>query len=163
MDSQLSITIRPVQPKDAAGIAGLLREMGWFAHLAAEVPEATTARIRRNLDLCAADDSHTILTAVKGDDTVAGYIAVHWLLYLILMGPEGYVSELFVRVSERGRGIGTRLLDGVKQVAQERGCARLMLINGRHRESYARQFYIKNGWQERPEMANLVYLLKPAP
>jgi len=34
-----------------------------------------------------------------------------------------------------------------------------MLVNMRHRESYERQFYSKQGWKERAEAANFVYPL----
>ena len=33
-----------------------------------------------------------------------------------------------------------------------------MLINRRDRESYARGFYVKQGWVEQPEAARFVYV-----
>ena len=90
---------------------------------------------------------------------MVGYAAVHWLPYLLLAGPEGYVSELFVRDSEQGKGVGTKLLEVVKREAEERGCSRLMLLNMRYRESYQRGFYKKLGWQEREDAANFVLQL----
>ena len=77
-----------------------------------------------------------------------------------LAGPEGYVSELFVCAAERGKGMGSRLLEAIKEEALARGCSRLTLINLRHRESYERGFYTTRGWQERPEAASFVYLLE---
>ncbi len=89
-----------------------------------------------------------------------GYAAVHWLPYLFMPGPEGFVSELFIDDEARGQGIGTKLLESVKQEAQARGCTRLSLINLRDRESYQRGFYAKLGWQERPDAANFILRLK---
>jgi GNAT superfamily N-acetyltransferase len=76
-----------------------------------------------------------------------------------MAGPEGYVSELFVRESARGQGVGGQLLDAIETEARARGCTRLSLINLRHRESYRRQFYVKAGWQERGAAANFIYAL----
>ena len=36
---------------------------------------------------------------------------------------------------------------------------RWMLVNSRERPSYQREFYKKNGWQERESMANFVFEL----
>jgi GNAT superfamily N-acetyltransferase len=100
-----------------------------------------------------------VYVAETEEGEIAGYAAVHWLPYLLLLGPEGYVSELFIRESDRGQGIGTQLLEVVKQEAEARGCARLMLLNMHERESYRRGFYKKQGWEERPDAANFVYPL----
>jgi GNAT superfamily N-acetyltransferase len=75
---------------------------------------------------------------------------------LLLSGPEGYVSELFVAEGARGRGVGTRLIEAVEALARERGCSRLLLLNVRERESYERGFYAARGWQERPGVANFI-------
>jgi GNAT superfamily N-acetyltransferase len=143
--------------EDAAAIADLLRALDWFAHIGKETAEATRERVGRHLDLCNADDSHAVYVAQSRHGEVVGYCAVHWLPYLMLAGPEGYVSELFLRESWRGQGIGGRLLEMVKAEAKERGCARLMLLNLSHRDSYKRGFYGKHGWQERQEAINFVY------
>jgi len=64
-----------------------------------------------------------------------------------------------VQESHRGQGIGSQLLEVMKAEARKRGCSRLMLINLRKRESYQRQFYRKQGWEEREGVANFVYHL----
>ncbi len=150
--------IRKAQIEDAGAIADLLRSLGWFTHLNAEPEETTAERIGRHLALCNADDSHSVYVA-EAEGAILGYVAVHWLPYLILAGPEGYISELFLGEAARGQGIGTRLLDVAKQEAETRGCARLRLINNKTRESYQRKFYEKQGWQERDDFATFVYPL----
>lgn len=145
--------------KDASDIADLLRSMGWFNHINSETEQETQERVARHLGLCNADNSHTVYVAQNAAGEIEGYCAVHWLPYLMLAGPEGYVSELFLRESSRGQGIGRRLLESAKAEAKERGCARLMLLNLRERESYKRGFYKKQGWQERQEAINFVYIM----
>lgn len=153
--------IRAAQPDDAAGIADLIVRLGAFQHhFEGLSTDAIQQRVGKHLDSCLADDSHTVLVAVTAPDRIVGYAAVHWLPYLFMPGPEGFVSELFVDDAARGQGIGTKLLESVKQEAQTRGCTRLSLINIRDRESYQRGFYAKLGWQERSDAANFIYRLR---
>lgn len=153
----MDVEIRRARAEDAPAIAELLREIGYFERINREAPETTRERVARHLALCGADGSHSVYVAEGPQGGIAGYGAVHWLPYLILSGPEGYVSELFLREAARGQGIGAKLLEAIKAEAGERGCARLCLLNRKDRESYRRGFYAKQGWEERELMANFVY------
>jgi len=144
---------------DAPGIAGVLRELGWFDPINTETETETTERVRRHLRLCLKDDSHSVFVAKSPDGTTFGYASAHWNPYLFLPGLEGYISELFVQPEHRGQGIGTQLLKTIEQEARQRNCYRLMLINNRTRKSYLLGFYGKNGWEERPQMANFILKL----
>ena len=153
--------VRPATPDDVPAIAALLRGLGWFALINDETTAKTETRVKKHLRLCTADDSHSVLVAEDVKGAVMGYVAVHWLPYLMLPGPEGYVSELFVAETARSTGAGTRLLEAVREIAVSRGCSRLMLVNRKTRESYKRGFYRKLGWEEREEFANFVLHLPP--
>jgi len=152
----MSIQIRRAEADDASALAKLLRSLNLFSQINNEDHQTTQQRVRRHLGLCTSDDSHLVLVAQLPGGEIAGYCAVHWLPYLILTGPEGYVSELFIREEFRGQSIGSQLLKKIKMEARERGCSRLMLLNMRMRESYKRQFYAKQGWEERPDAANFI-------
>lgn len=158
-----TIEIRPADLGDAPALALLLRELGWFTHMnagdAASPTTENTDRVMLHLEKCLANSSHSVYVAQDDEGEIVGYTAVHWLPYLFMTGPEGFISELFVRETARGYGLGARLLAEVKTEALTRGVSRLSLLNGRHRESYQRQFYEKQGWEERPYMANFVYHL----
>lgn len=152
--------IRLAHLNDAAALTDLLTGLGSFQHHFGNAPaEVIQERVRQKLFLNLADKSHSVYVAENPDGRIAGYAAVHWLPYLFLPGPEGFVSELFVQESARGQGLGSRLLAAVKAEAIERGCSRLSLINMRSRESYQRGFYGKQGWEERPEAANFILRL----
>ncbi|HSE88021.1 MAG TPA: GNAT family N-acetyltransferase [Candidatus Binatia bacterium] len=153
----MSIQIRQVSAQDAPQLAELLREIGWFKSFKSEPLEVAIQRVRLHIEQCLADNSHSIFVAEARDGAIVGYGSVHWLPYLFLQGPEGLVSELFVRESARGQGVGRELLRNIETTARARGCARLSLINLRNRESYMRQFYVKAGWEERREAANFIY------
>ena len=152
-------TIRKAQLDDAPTLADLLRGLDWFERIRLEPPEKTTASVTRHLEQCLLDGSHSIYVAEDQAGELVGYVAVHWLPYLFLPGLEGFISELFVRETARGASVGSRLLRAVTLEARERGCYRLSLLNGRHRESYHRKFYEKQGWEERPTMVNFVYYI----
>jgi GNAT superfamily N-acetyltransferase len=155
----VTFIIRKAEAADAAAIADLLKSLKLFAHIDSEDVQDTQARISKHL-AWDADDNHLVLVAqAESGGDIAGYCAVHWLPYLILSGPEGYVSELFIRNDFRGQGIGGQLLESVKAEAGRRGCSRLMLLNMRRRESYQRQFYAKHGWEERLDAANFILKL----
>jgi GNAT superfamily N-acetyltransferase len=100
-----------------------------------------------------------VYVARAAGKAVLGYVSVHWLPYLIHTGPDGYISELFIRDSARGQGIGARLLETVEAEGIRRGSRRLMLLNMRQRESYQRGFYAKHGWEERLQAATFVKIL----
>ncbi|MBI5521666.1 MAG: GNAT family N-acetyltransferase [Desulfarculus sp.] len=148
------VSIRPAQASDAAEIAAILQDLGWFAHLNAMDEAQAQDHVARQLGLCQADASHLVLVAQEPGGQVVAYGAIHWLPYLIKPGPEGYVSELFVRQAWRGQGVGGALLAAMEGEARARGCSQLMLINNQERDSYRRAFYAKQGWQERRAMAN---------
>jgi GNAT superfamily N-acetyltransferase len=158
--ASMKIQTRKVKVQDAADLAELLGEIGWFESFKNEPFETVIQQVRLHIEQCLADNSHSIFIAEPRDGKIVGYGSVHWLPYLFLKGLEGYVSELFVRDSARGQGVGRELLRTIETEARARGCARLALINLRNRESYTRQFYVKAGWEERPEAANFIYRIR---
>jgi GNAT superfamily N-acetyltransferase len=160
--STKTIKIRHAVKGDAAAIAQILHEMGWFSGLEAESLAQTAVRTEQLLPDGTVVAHHSVYVAESDEAEVVGYTAVHWLPYFFMTGPEGFVSELFVSPAARGQGVGGQLLAAVQAEAKTRGCTRLSLLNGRHRESYQRQFYEKLGWEERPFMANFVYHFKEA-
>ena len=151
--------IRKAAIDDAPRLAKLLQGIGWFESFSNREFEDSVTRVESRLQQCLADDSHSIYVAESPHGEIAGYGSVHWLPYLFMAGPEGYVSELFVRDDARGQGVGRQLLRIIEVEARARGCQRLSLINLRNRESYQRQFYLKAGWHERSEAANFVYTI----
>ena len=146
--------IREASLEDAASIAKLLRSLGYFAHFANEHEARSVARVQHHLEEFLIQPNHSVWVAE--DDAIVGYIAVQWLPNLALKSSEAYISELFIHEDYRAKGIGSSLLNNAEQVALERGCCRLHLINKRERESYQRRFYEIVGWEERSSMVDFV-------
>lgn len=142
-----NILIREAQREDASAIAAILRTLGWVERMKNETAVTTEQHVAHMLELAAREDCNTVLVAERNDGTVVGYLAVHWFPNL-MRGLDGYVSELFVHPDATGQGAGSRLIEAVRMHATRRGCARLILMNRRIRESYRRGFYAKHGWEE---------------
>jgi GNAT superfamily N-acetyltransferase len=156
----MNTKIRKAKVEDADGIVEILKQAGKSVYSMPTPYVATTEQVAAQIRMCHADKSHTVYVAENDGGRIVGYVGAHWLPYLFLDGPEGYLSELFIDESCRGNSIGTGLLKAVESEARERGCSRLLLLNSRARESYRRSFYRKKGWTEREEAANFVYNLK---
>jgi GNAT superfamily N-acetyltransferase len=150
--------IRKVEERDCDQLIDLLINVGWFNEYFSGPLDLLKEKFIKHINFCIEDNSHSLYAAEEDDKIITGYISVHWLPYLFLAGPEGYISELFIREKERGKGTGKKLLETVKYEALERGCSRLSLLNGRNRESYNRSFYQKQGFIERDQLVN--YILK---
>jgi GNAT superfamily N-acetyltransferase len=150
------ITVRRVTAPDAPVIALILRELGWFDWINSEAEAATEARVREVIESWESDGNQLALLAEEESGVPVGYAFAHCYPYMMLPGPELYLSELFVREAWRGMGVGRGLLQGVTSFASSKGCSRLMLVTGNDRDSYVRHFYQKNGWVERPHIANFI-------
>lgn len=158
MTSQhIEMNIREAEANDLDSIITLIKEFNFIKEN--ESYEDVYKAMMETLKLCNIDKSHTVLISEEIAGDFLGFIVIHWLPYLIFRRPEGYVSELFITSSARGKGVGTRLLEKARKEARKRGCFRLNVLNRKDRSSYHRKFYKKDGWTEREEIANFVFKL----
>lgn len=130
--------------------------MNELRSVAQQTSEITARTIEVNLKRIETSGSSTAYVAEVPEGTLIGYAAVHWVPFLFLSGGEAYVTELFVRPSHSGKGVGSSFLETIVAESKRRGCARVSLLNGRDVESYHREFYKNRGWIERSGMANFV-------
>jgi GNAT superfamily N-acetyltransferase len=158
-----SFNIRPARPTDVPGLTDVIRSIPWFEEIQRQERSQTLTQVLRQLEQCLANDDHQVYVAVSssektaGDDEVLGYCSVHWEYALFHTGPDGYISELFIKDTARGQGIGSALLKTVEAEAQRRSANRLMLLNIRIRESYQRGFYAGRGWKEWIDAAPFIF------
>lgn len=150
------VTYRAATVADADHIAQLLLDIGWFSGLKGKSHAEISAIVANHLSNSSTETTTTVAIV---DEVVRGYSNTHWLHDLFMPAPEGYVSEVFVSPSHQGQGIGKALLASIVAEGKQRGAFRLSLINGKHRDSYQRSYYQKQGWEERELMANFVYWL----
>jgi GNAT superfamily N-acetyltransferase len=151
--------IRKAILEDVSQLVKIIRELDWLPIFPDLEDQSVERILMEQLSRCMADDSHLVLVAQNDSREIVGYCSAHWLPYLLLTGPECYISELFVRSDHRNSGVGALLMSEMKREAVNRGCVRLMLITGSNRESYRRGFYSKQGWEERDRIRNFVFPL----
>ena len=111
---------------------------GYLAFYRAELPDATTrATFER---LCAGSDGLFGLLALE--DSGGGIGMANCVVHASTWSrrPTCYLEDLFVAPAERGRDLGRRLLEAVKQAAADRGAERVywhtQQYNGRARSLY---------------------------
>ena len=153
-----TLSIREARVEDAETMAVILREIGWSEKRNALPLQDVSKPIAELLQYCQKDKmNHTVLVAADEKGQVIGFTSVHWVPFIMLGSWEGYVSDVFVSPNAGGRGAGRMLIETVMEEGKRRGCMRLMLTNGKDKDSYKRGFYKKLGWTERPQVANFVY------
>ena len=155
------IKVRRAIRSDAREMAGILRELGWSKRRNNMKLEEVTKPIEDLIEHSIKDkDGHTVYVAIDKSLNVIGFTNVHWVPFIMLGSYEGYITDVFVRPSASGKGVGTLLVKTVMKEGKVRGCMRLMLTNGKNKPSYKRGFYKQLGWTERPNVANFVYYYK---
>lgn len=137
--------IRKLKSQDLPRFALLLKsleEPRWSRELD---EQALLENLQERLDKA----SQSMYFIAEEQEELVAYAAVHWIPFLLLQGPEAYVTELFVHPQSRGSGAGRALLQEIEKQARARGCHRLGLINFKDSLSYQRRFYAKSGFKER--------------
>jgi ribosomal protein S18 acetylase RimI-like enzyme len=152
---EVKMTIREVKMEDAPSLRELLIDIGWF-NQGKIAEEGFIQKLERMVAWNIEGEDHLLLVAEENGEII-GYVAIHFIPYLFMGSPEGYISELFVKNAARGKGVGSRLLSEAVKEGISRGCSRLQLVNMKNRESYARGFYTARGWRERVNAADFVY------
>lgn len=83
----MTLAIRKAHSHDAPALMELLQEIGWFHFVNTHPAETVLARVQQHLDLCLADDSHSLYVVQDGAGRIIGYANVHWLPYLFHPAP----------------------------------------------------------------------------
>lgn len=89
-----------------------------------------------------ADQGYRLLAAWRGDEVVA--LAGYRLQENTLYGRFVYVDDLVTCATERGSGLGQRMIEAVRADAQRLGCAQLVLDTGLG-NALAQRFYFRQG------------------
>lgn len=124
---------------DVAAVHGLIAELGY-----ADLEKDAFARGYSSV-LC---DAAQQVWLAELDGLVVGLMSLSARPQMRLAGPIVTVDELVVSERARGAGVGKMLIDRAKKEAQRLGALRLELLTARGRPSYARWFYLKNGFLE---------------
>lgn len=116
-----NLTIRDVRPEDAKTILALITELAIYEKAEHEV-HATEETIRQSL--FANDSAAKALIAENEAGDVVAYV-IYFFSYSTWLAKNGlFLEDLYVKESERGKGIGKTLLAYLAKVALEKGCGR---------------------------------------
>lgn len=93
-----------------------------------------------------ADDLHSTLLALDEDGDAVGVLTIVESLGLYAGGRIGVINELYVVPEYRSEGVGKLLLDAAKELADQRGWARIEVTTPG--EDYAKtlRFYEREGF-----------------
>jgi ribosomal protein S18 acetylase RimI-like enzyme len=109
------MTIVNAEPKHAARISALVRELAEEEGESSPVTEAFVLSYLKDTDVC-------ILLAEEGGEAL-GMISLSFRQNLFHAGLSCTIEELVVGKSARGKGIGGSLLDIALETADKRDCA----------------------------------------
>lgn len=132
--------IRPATREDFDQLLVLFRQL-WPTKLI--VPERLGAVFARAMST----PSRQYFCAIE-EGQIVGLGGVSFRDNLWQEGEIAYVEELVVHEKCRGKGIGWELLDRFTELARTRGCRRIELDSGFHREA-AHRFYEQHGLEKR--------------
>jgi GNAT superfamily N-acetyltransferase len=137
----LEYTIRAARVEDWPPIAGLLVELGRDVSPSAAENPSYVIRFGGHLAL---RESRTLVAEEPGG-RVLGFLDMEFRQRLGHPRPQGWVNDLVVTETARGRGVGAALLDHAEQLARARGCFRMSLETSAWRDATHR-FYEGRGW-----------------
>jgi GNAT superfamily N-acetyltransferase len=134
------ITIRPAVASDAPLILQLIRELAEFENLEHEC-RTSEAELREHLF---GPHPYAEVLIASLENQPVGFALFFHNYSTFLSKPGIYLEDLYVREAVRAHGIGTALLEAVRQLAVERGCGRFewSVLNWNKR---AIEFYEKMG------------------
>ena len=145
--SRSKIRIRPLRPTDIEAIMRLHRELGWNPAF-----QSDGSTLRQRLAALITEETALLLVA-EINGKVGGYIHGQTMTYLLFAGSEMMITEVFVREKYRDKGVGKALMIAMEAEAAKQKCFRISVMNSRQRDSYKRNFYPSQGYDERDQTA----------
>jgi GNAT superfamily N-acetyltransferase len=112
--------LRPAEPRDAAAIVGLIRELAEFeklTHLLQVTPESLHPHLFGERPVVEAQ-------VAEADGEVVAFALFFTNFSTFLSRPGLYLEDLYVSPARRGQGIGEALLARLGAIAVERGYGR---------------------------------------
>jgi ribosomal protein S18 acetylase RimI-like enzyme len=113
-------------------------------------------RIERILNNFLIDDQYKLspclLVAQDALHGVMGYIIIQWLTETWSEFSEAFISNFYVKIVCRQKGIGGSLLNQAIAEAKKRRCSRLFLESNRNNLTYEAQYYQNRGFNERSDL-----------
>jgi GNAT superfamily N-acetyltransferase len=137
VSAEFTCVVRPAQPRDCDGMAGLAGQLGY---------KCSGDEVRKQLSDMQDASDYAVLVAELPGGKIAGWIGAY-IFRSIEAGSWPEVNGLVVDENLRSRGIGKRLLDAAEQWAQSIGYDAISVRSNITRDR-AHQFYKNNGYEQ---------------
>ncbi|RBP46408.1 ribosomal protein S18 acetylase RimI-like enzyme [Roseimicrobium gellanilyticum] len=132
----MECTIRQAKSEDAAGIAHLIKVLG-YGLKADDVP----ARLEDY-----ANDASRVFVAVHESGALVGFLSFHAIPLFHEPGALGRITAMAIDPEHERQGIGTALVGAAEEFARVCDCLRVEVTSGDRREKDAHVFYAKLGY-----------------
>ena len=132
--------IRLATENDLQAAFKLMTELGY--------PDVELARFAKTYHEVLEHPAMLLIVAEDENEKVIGLASISNRPRLRLTGNLVTIDEFVIAANARGKGAGRELLNAAIAMAKKLGARRLELETNRARESYRREFYIKNGFIE---------------
>ena len=133
------ITIRTASITDLAAVAYLFDQYRQFYKQSEDIDGATVFLQERM------EKNETVILLALEDGEVVGFTQLFPIFSSVSMRKAWLLNDLFVQEDQRGKGIGTKLLDAAKQLGRNTEAKWLLLQTGADNKT-AQAVYEKNGW-----------------
>lgn len=135
----------------------LLPLLELYTHLHEEGIPAMDDQLEAMWAQILADPNHHIL--VGEEDGVLVSSCVLAVIPNLTRGPRPYalIENVVTRREYRGRGYASRILNHAREIAQEAGCYKIMLMTG-SKEDATLEFYRRAGYNDRDKTAFIQWL-----
>jgi putative acetyltransferase len=115
----VQVTIRAYEPRDAAGVADVfyrsVREVARSDYTDDQVKAWVPGPLNVEQGHLRSSDGRLVLVAAEEQDRVVAFIDLE---------PDGHIDRLYCAPEAAGRGIASRLYDGLEAAAREEGVGR---------------------------------------
>jgi GNAT superfamily N-acetyltransferase len=132
--------IRLATENDVQAAFRLMTDLGY--------PDVELERFTRAYHAVLVHPAMLLIVAEDENEEVIGLASISNRPQLRLTGNLVTIDEFVVAADARGKGVGRELLNAAIAMANKLGARRLELETNRARESYRREFYVKNGFIE---------------
>jgi putative acetyltransferase len=133
----VQVTVRTYEPRDAAGLADVfyrsVREVARSDYTDDQVKAWVPGPLNVEREHLRSSDGRLVLVAANEQDGVVAFIDLE---------PDGHIDRLYCAPEAAGRGIASRLYDGLEAAAREQGIARLFT----EASELARRFFEGKGF-----------------
>ncbi|XP_045760271.1 thialysine N-epsilon-acetyltransferase [Maniola jurtina] len=123
--SDTEIIIRRAVKDDMLAVTEMIQELADFEKMS-EGPKITVKDLQRDGFECSPPAFRCLVAELKkGTGTIIAGYAIYFPIYSTWEGRSMLLEDLYVRTSERRRGLGDKLFDAVANEAHSEGCCRV--------------------------------------